>query len=993
MRRVLLLLTASLVLVVSAFAQERTVSGKVTSGEDGTIMPGVNVVLKGTTIGTVTDAEGNYKLNVPASGGILIFSFIGAKTTETEIGSRNVVDLVLQSDATELSELVVTGYSDISQKKLVSSVASVNGEAIQNVPMPDINQIIQGRATGVFSTSPSGQPGAAQRIRVRGTGSISAGRDPLYVIDGVIIQNGDITQQAETTDILANINPNDIENITVLKDASASALYGARAANGVILITTKRGKSGSSSITARAQYGVTLKNTGNFKFLSGREIWEYDRLVLANSGNSEAAIDALRPSSMLDSTFNWVDAAFRQGKTQNYEIQAQGGDDKTRYFVSGSYFEQDGILIESGFKRYSLRTNVDQKVNDKIDLSMNLNVSYTQGLNAVAGNRFASPLLGAFATTPLQNPINPNTGQLFTGREDNYIGFTGDNFLYSAPLNPVTNNNLRTIAKLAVGYNILDNVRLSQTIAADVTGVREKAFFDPTTNDGFDDNGSITESYSDQFSYTSQTKLSGNWLFADVHSVDALGVFELQRVAQSNFGTTGIGLASGKLQTLNSTATPQSVFGSDTDFSFLSYLGQVNYGYNDKYYASVSFRRDGSSRFGADVRYANFASIGASWRIIDEGFMSGVTFLSDLKLRASYGSTGNSELANFGSLGLYGFNAAYNGNPGSTPTQIANPLLSWETSYTTNLALDFGLFDNRIKGSVDVYDRTSENLLQNVPVSSTSGFTTAAQNLGKIQNRGLEFQITTDNLNSKDVRWTTDFNITLNRNKILELNNGEDIPNGSQLLREGEHIRSWYLQKWAGVNPANGTPLWYRADGTLTGTYAQAGRFLVGNPEPRYLGGLNNTVSYKGFSLNAFFYFAVGHEVYNQSRAFIESDGARFGFSVWDKAATDFWTEPGDIASRPQPRVGGNNASNSASTRYLENGSYLRLRNVVLSYNIPSSIVSKAGFKNARVYAQGQNLLTITEYTGFDPEMDESGNEFFRYPVGKSYTFGVELTF
>ncbi len=1001
MRKVLLLSLALLFAAGMALAQDRTVSGKVTSAEDGSPVPGANVVLKGTTNGVVTDMDGNYKLSVPDDGGVLVFSFIGMKTKEVEIGSQSVIDVVLESDAEQLAEVVVTGYSTVSQQKNVAAVSVVNSSEIETVPMPDINQLIQGKAAGVYSTAPSGQPGAAQNIRIRGVGSISAGRGPLYVVDGIIAEQGNFTQVTQTQDVLSNINPNDIESITILKDAAATALYGSRGSNGVILITTKRGKVGKSTITARAQYGVTLKNSGNFEMMDGPTVWEYERQVLRNSGFDEATIDAIRPQSMLDSTFNWVDAAFRQGKTANYEIQASGGNEKTRYFVSASAFAQDGILIESSFKRYSIRSNIDQVFNDRWEMGLNLNVSYTDQLNAVAGNRFSSPLLGAFVNTPLQHPINPNTGEYYTGQEPEWMIFTNDNFLYSAPLNPVTNNNLRTLGKFNLQFNILENLNISQVLAVDFIGIRESRFFDPTTNDGANDNGSIDEFYNQNVTLTSQTKLAGNWTFGSDHNLDALAVFEVQKADNESFGATGIGLASGKLKTLNSTATPQDVSGFRTGYSFVSYLAQVNYNYNNRYYFTGSIRNDGSSRFGKNNRNAMFWSVAASWRIMEEGFMSGVGFMDDLKLRVSYGTSGNANIGNFASRGLYSFGAAYLGQPGSAPSQIDNPDLTWEVSTSLNVGLDVSIIKSRINLGAEYYNRISSNLLLDVPISATSGFTSATRNIGKVRNSGLELVLNTINFDG-NFKWETNFNIAWNDNVILALNNDEDIidprDNFRKIYRVGESMGSWYIQEWAGVNPADGTPLWMQVDEnenptTPTGDYSQAGRRIVGDALPDFVGGITNTLSYKGFSLSFFFNFVYGNEVFNSSRRFIESDGQRFGWNNLVEAGQDYWKQPGDIVSRPQPLLGGNNASNSASTRYLEDGSYLRLRNVTLSYSLPSNFISKAGFQNIRIYAQGQNLWTLTNYSGFDPEMGVTGSEFFRYPVGKTISLGVDLTF
>jgi TonB-linked SusC/RagA family outer membrane protein len=1002
MRKCLLLGLAMLITAgMAAYGQDRTISGKVISAEDGSPLPGVNVVVKGTTTGAVTDIDGNYKFSIPAEGGILVFSFIGLVTQEIEIGSRSVIDLTMTSDVEQLAEVVVTGYSTTTQQKNIAAVSVVGAADIEDVPLPDVNQLLQGKAAGVYTTAPSGQPGAAQDIRIRGTGSISAGRGPLYVIDGIIAEQGDFTSVTQTNDVLSNINPNDIESLTVLKDASATALYGSRGSNGVILITTKRGKVGKSTITARAQYGVVLKNTGNFDMMDAQTVWDYERQIMVNSGISPADIDLRRPASMLDSTFNWVDAAFKQGSTANYELQASGGSENTRYFVSASVFSQDGTLIESNFKRFSVRSNIDQTLSEKWELGLNLNVSYTDQLNATAGNRFASPLLGAFVNSPLQSPINPETGELYTGQENEFNIFTGDNFLYSAPLNPVINNNLRTLGKLNLQYNILDNLNISQVVALDFVSIREGRFFDPTTNDGANDNGSIDEFYNQNITLTSQTKAAGNWTIGDKHNLDALAVFEVQNTTRENFGATGIGLATGKLKTLNSTATPQDVSGFFTDFSFVSLLAQANYNYDNRYYFSGSVRNDASSRFGANNRNATFWSVGASWRIIEESFMSGASWLNDLKLRSSYGTSGNANIGNFASRGLYAFGAAYLGQPGSAPSQIDNPDLTWEVSASLNVGLDVSVLNSRVNISGEYYNRISSDLLLDVPISSTSGFTTATRNIGEVKNTGVELVLNTVNFDGEFL-WTTDFNISWNNNEVLALNNDEDIinPPGNfrKIYRVGESMGSWYIEEWAGVNPADGTPLWMQTDEdenptTTTGSFSLAGRRIVGDAIPDFTGGITNTMSYKGISLSFFFNFVYGNKVFNSSRRFIESDGQRFGWNHLAEAGQDYWQNPGDIASRPQPLLGGNNSSNSASTRYLEDGSYLRLRNVTLGYSFPQAWMDKAGMQKLRIYVQGVNLWTLTNYSGFDPEMDETGSEFFRYPVGKTISVGLDLTF
>ena len=988
-----LLLVCGLSLQVWA---QSVVKGTVTDSQSGQPLEGATVLVKGTTVGMFTDDDGNYRLELPANAEILVFTYVGKVRLEVPLAGRSVVNVAMESDDVSLEEVVVTGYSTQSRQKSISSVAIIGKEAVENVPMPDVNQLIQGRAPGVYSTASSGQPGAAQTIRIRGTGSISGGRNPLYVIDGIIVNNGDFTTQTESNDILSNINPNDIESINILKDATATALYGARAANGVVVITTKTGREGKTVFTLRGQYGFTEPNQGNWEMMNAQEQLQFEREVLEDSGFDPADIDAIRPTSLADVDTDWADLAFRTGTQQMYELSAQGGSNKTQFFVSGNFFEQEGVLIESAFKRYSVRSNVRHRATTKLDFSLNFNVSYTNQLNATAGNRFSSPLAGSFTNSPWTRYKDPVTGELLVGNESadiiNHRSLVGDNFLRSVPLNPVTNNNLRTLGNFTIGYQIFPWLRIQEKAAIDFVSIKENNFFDPTTPDGIDTNGQINNAYNENITYTSQTILSGGKTFGEHHNFDALAAFEFQKNDNTGFSATGIGLASGKLQTLNSTAEPQSVGGFGSEYAFISYLGQANYNFKDRYYLTGSFRRDGSSRFGENNQWANFYSVGGSWRISEEPFMDNIGVISNLKVRASYGTSGNAAIGNFASLGLYGFGGAYNGLPASAPSQVPNPDLTWEKQAITNIGLDFGFFNERITGSVEVYNRDSDDLLLNVPISSTSGFTTAIQNIGEVNNQGLEAVLTVKIFDGKKFKWVSDFNISFNRNEVVALNDTSDIGNGNQVIRVGEPVRSWYLREWAGVNPADGTPLWRDSEGGVTGTWGSAPREIVGNAEPDFLGGWTNTISYGGLSFSAFFYFVQGHEVYLSSTTFIDSDGRRFGWNHIKEAA-DRWRQPGDISERPQALVGGNNNATSGSTRYLDDGSYIRLRNATLAYNLPLRWIDKIGLTGVRVYAQGQNLITITDFRGYDPELAENGSEFFRYPNGKVYNFGIDVNF
>lgn len=992
-------------LVSSAWAQ-RTITGTVTSA-DGTL-PGATVQIKGTQQGTQTDIDGRYSLEVPEGTETLVYRFVGYKTVEETVGNRTVIDVTMADAA--LDEVFVTGYTgNKTREELISAISVVSGEEIAQVPLTDINQLIQGRVAGAQTTSSVGQPGAVAQIRVRGTGSVGANRNPLYVIDGVIIQdspdlsaiyaNTGGTATSLIQDPLSNINPNDIENITVLKDAVAVALYGSRGANGVILVTTKAGKGGKTKFKLSSQYGTTTPNFNEYKPLSTDQFIDYYSEALANSGFGPDDIAAEFPAELRNINTNWVDEAFRTGTTQSHDLSASGGSDKTTFFLSGSYFEQQGILIGSEFKRYSGRVNVNHKANDKLSFGTQLNVSYADRRSASPGNQFNSPLLGAYLNAPFDSPRDPITGELVNGV--GYYTFIQDNFVRTAELNKRLSGTFRTLGNVSASYKIIKGLSIDGKVGIDWVNLSEKSNNDLTTNDGEADAGSITQGVTENFTLTTQAVLRYNRVFNQVHTFDVLAGAETQSNKNNSFGATGVGFADGLLLTLNSAATPQSAFGASSDNTFASFFANANYSYMGKYRLTASIRRDGSSRFGANNVAATFGAVGASWSIKEESFLKDVEIINLLKIRAGYGLSGNANFStqsspnnNFPSLGLYGFGAAYNNQAGSLPTQIANPDLKWERTSQLDIGLDFAILKERINGSIDWYSRESVDLLFEVPVPSTTGFTTRNDNIGKIRNTGVEVQVVTRNVvgGKEGVSWTSTFLYTANRNEVVSLPDGQDIIQGTQILREGEPIRSFYLRDYQGADPATGQPTWLTEEGTLTSSYGAANRRLVGNAVPKWYGSFINTVSYKGIDFSALLYFVQGNDLYNDTRRIADADGAFFGLNQTSATLEDRWQQPGDIASRPQVLLGGNRNANQASTRYLEDGSYVRLRNVTLGYTLPMSIISKAKLAGVRVYVQGTNLFTATNYTGFDPEADESGTEFFRYPNGKALTFGIDIS-
>jgi len=998
---------------VSAFAQQRTITGTVTGKDDGLPLPGVSVKVKGTKIGTLTGSNGAYSLNVPTSSTTLEFSYIGYTPISREI-TGGVIDAILTTDSKGLSEVIITGYG--SQERGKSAIAStvVKAKDIENIPITNINDILQGKAAGVSVMSTSGQPGASSDVRIRGVGSISASSSPIYVIDGIIMERGQFAKdQAEisstnSNDVLSNINPNDIENVTVLKDASALAMYGSRGANGVIVITTKRGKAGESVVDFTAQAGTIKPSFGNWKMMSGAKTYDYERAVLKLNGTSQADIDADYPASMLNKTFDWVDAAFKNGKSQTYDLSVRGGNEKTTHALSAGYFKQDGTVPNSAFERFTSNLSVDTKAKDWLKMGLSFNTSFSNQRNADDGGYYSSPILSALVNSPLHVYPYKTDGSLFTGQEADYGGFTGDNFLYSNRLNYNKVKQLRGIGKAYVEAKITPWLSAKQTVGIDLIQAATKTYFDPTTGNGIGGtpatSGQLIQSQNNVYTFTSQSSLFGRFNLDDNrHQFDYLALTEYQRFNSTSFYADGKGSADAKLQELGTFGTPNGVGGGQSEYSFLSYLGQINYTYNNKYSLTSSIRRDGSSKFGANNRYATFYAVGGSWKIIEEEFMKNQHILSDLRLRSSYGTSGVANFPdndNYLAQQLYTYSGiTYDGVAGSAPNTPGNPDLTWEKSKQFDLGLEMAFLGNRFRATVDYYNRKSSNLLLKVPVSRTSGFSTTFRNVGAVVNKGLELSLSSDNFKSQDgFNWTTDFNFSYNKNEVTELFNNQDIPGGSLgRTTVGQPLNSWFLPVWAGVDPKNGDPLWYLADGkTTTNSYATASktenRKYVGSSIPKFNFGLNNTFRYKDFDLSFFVYAMTGAKIYDQTLSYIDSDGARWGWAYFEDADKDYWTTPGQNAARPKPTSSGNKNSSSASTRWIEKGDYIRLRNVTLGYTLPKQFAEKLKLSSLRVFVNGVNLVTITGYKGVDPEGDLSGNDVFKYPVSKSITAGIKVS-
>ncbi|WP_374166159.1 SusC/RagA family TonB-linked outer membrane protein [Arcticibacter sp. MXS-1] len=1036
MKRFLSFLFYAVLLVSVATAQERTITGTVTGRDDKLPLPGVSIRVKGTQIGTQTSGNGQYSIKVPGSNSVLVFSYVGYAAQEIQVGARANVDVALGTDAKQLGEVVVVGYGTQSRKSITGAVTRIGGDAVANIPVPSLESAIQGRAAGVFVEAQNGKLGQGIKIRVRGSSSISAGNEPLYVVDGLPITTDNLSNSGGSTSPLADLNQNDIESIQVLKDASASAIYGSRASNGVVIITTKKGKAGRTNVNFNTYYGWS-KPTNKRKFLNAEQYVTLLRQAAVNgapalveSGDFETEQDVIdfvesrlrRYSAGNDDykTFkvntNWQDQVIQDAPVQNYNLTFNGGSEKTKFYISATYNDQKGFIISNRINQYNIRTNLENKVNDWLNIGANLNFVRTLNKRLPGDNAFANPYQ-ITALSPITPAIDPRTG-LTSGALDLATG--EPNGTYPAYFNPVLSaenayyNTLvyRNLGNVFADVKLLPELNFRTEVGGDVLNQNEDSYYGRLNVRNIGTPNGFGASYNTSvLNINTNNFFQFNKTFASDHKIDAvLGTsYQMQRINTSS--AQGQQFPSDAYKQLISSADIIGGSSTETQYSLLSYFTRINYSYNNKYLLSLSGRIDGSSRFGDDHKYGFFPAASAGWILTEEDFLKDNRVLSNLKVRASYGVTGNSEISNFASRGLYSA-FSYAGTPGARPTQLANPDLKWESTSQLDLGLDFGFLNGRITGEFDVYDKRTKDLLLNIPVPGTSGFTTVYRNIGKLRNKGLEFNLNSYNLTGS-FQWSTNLNFSMNRNKITGL--GGQLINGSSgvnIAKEGEAIGVFYIPEYAGVDPQNGDALYYKntvnsdgsIDRTKTNNYSEAQRIVAGNPNPKFIAGLGNNFSYKGFDLSVLLQATYGNKIYNGAGIYMSASGSN-GFDNQTEDQAGAWQKPGDQTNVPQARLYSGNGA-EISTRYMTSGSYLRVKNVTLGYNLPKSVLTKIKLQSLRVYATAINLATITKYKGWDPEVNSddfassttSGNinqgyDFYSAPQAKTITFGVNVGF
>jgi TonB-dependent starch-binding outer membrane protein SusC len=1013
-------------------AQTREITGKITDQKDGTPLVGATITVKGSKLSTATAADGTFSLTVPAGAKTLVISSVGFTSKETAVSGN--ISLSLAAGDNALSEVVVVGYGTKIKRDLTGSVARVSAKELNNTPVTSFESALQGRAAGVLVEQQNGKLGQGIKVRIRGASSVSAGSEPLYVVDGVPVTVTNLSSNGAQTNPLADINTNDIESIEILKDASSAAIYGSRGSNGVVLITTKRGKAGKSKIDF-GYFTGTQEPTRLREFMNAQQFVEYSRQAGVGAGRYEyrlglwdteqegidenvAFVESRlkRYSAGNDDykTFkvntDWQKQAFQRAPISQYDISLSGGNEKTTFFMAGQFLDQTGIIKANSLKRYNGRINLDHKVNSWLTAGMNMSFARTLNYRVSNDNAFSTPLQSV-ALSPITPLIDPRTG-LLSGEFSPTTGQPNTNYpVYYNPMLNVKGANYNTFVNRMLG-NLYGQAQLAKGLTfrtefgVDQLNQTEEAYYGPITqrNSSYPRGGGFTTA--DQIlNFNTNNFLRYVTNIKDVHSFDIIGGMSYQDQNLFSQGATGEAFPSTSYRKLVSAGTKSDATSTETEFSFLSYFSRVNYKLMDKYLVALSGRFDASSRFSPNNRWGFFPAASVGWIVSEESFLKNSKWLSFLKAKASYGLTGNAEIGNYPWQGLFTGDAAYGGIPGQRPSQLANPDLKWETTASADFGLEFGIFNNRLTAEVDYYVRNTKDLLLAQEVPGTSGFSSIIRNLGKLNNRGFEFSISSENIVTRDFRWTTNLNFGLNKNKITDLN-GQELGVGNiNRAREGQPIGVFVGREFAGADPANGDAVWYKntvdaagkVDRTPTSNYNDAKEVVLGNPNPDFIYGMRNSLSYKGLELDIFLQGVQGNKVYDGGGQYMSASGSNgFDNQTTDQLAA--WKKAGDITMVPEARTFYANGTDPSS-RWLYRGSYLRVKQLTLGYNLPKSVISKLRIERAKFYVRGQNLFTFTKYKGWDPEVNadhqdtniNQGNDFYSVPQLRTIIFGISV--
>jgi TonB-linked SusC/RagA family outer membrane protein len=997
MRKIFITSVCLFLIVLGAWAQNKTISGKVTDDKTGNPLAGVSVTVKGTPGGTQTDPDGSFTLSVPSSSRILVFSFVGYGSKEVDLGNSNIINTSLSvDDGKSLDEVVVVAYGEQQRKKVTGSVAKLSGRQFENVPLPSVESILQGKVAGLQSLAPTGQPGAAQQIRIRGIGSINASSEPLFVVDGIPINTGDPSNLTNSSNLLASFNPNDIESVSVLKDASAASIYGSRAANGVIIINTKKGKAGKTKVRVDGEFGSNTRayfpSAG--KPLNKAELNELFSEGLTNYGFPQADVDGIMDQLGFNSdrNYDWLDLVSRHGQQQQVNVSASGGDAKTQFFLSGGFFKQQSPVLGADLKRYSASLNLKHQLSKSIAVGTTLNLSSFKQTGEFESSGFRNPIIAAMGLLPTQEAFNPDG----TPNIDKSVFDQIYNPLATMIYDKQNNQTSKFLGSVFGEYKILDNLKLTSRFGIDYNNVEEYLYYNPLFGDAQATQGHTYNNYNRIYNYIWTNLADYNFRTLGERLDGSITVgYEAQKSQAYTQAADGEVVPKNRNLAYPVPAVPKTATVDGSDYSFTSLLSRAQINFLNRYSLSGSIRRDGSSRFGSNNRFGTFWSVGAAWNIDEESFMLDSKVISALKLRASYGVNGNAGIGNYDWRSIYLFTTTYNGSPGSVQANVGNPNLTWEQNKPFNVGLEVGFLDNRITLETDYYIRKTENLLLEEPLSNTSGFQTFDNNVGAMENRGLEVTINATPVRTKNFSWTISANASWNRNKVTRLREGtNEIIGNPFTLQVGKDVQSYLLRQWAGADPTNGDPQWY-IDGTKqskTNDFSEADRVLVGSASPKGFGGVSTSLVYKFITLDAQLNYQYGNYVYNQWDFIFLGDGAFLGLNQ-NRKQLQRWQNPGDVTDVPKYVLANGTSSNEVSTRYLYKGDFMRLRNVTLGFDIPAKWIEKIHLTKLNIYLRGTNLWTKTfdDNLTMEPEQPVNGVSDLQYFIPKSYTVGISI--
>ena len=975
-RGFLLFVSLAVMAIQSLFAQNFSVKGTVFDGEMNEPLIGVTIMQEGTNNGVITDIDGSYSIEIKGvAEATLVYSYIGMQSQQHVVTPQtHKLDITMKSDAQMVDEVVVVAYGVRKKGTIAGSVSTVKSEKMENVPAPSFDQALQGQSAGLTVISNSGEPSKAAVFQIRGTNSINSGTAPLFILDGVPISSADFN----------TLSPNDIESISVLKDASSTSIYGARAANGVVVITSKRGLSmDKAKVTLRAQYGFSQLARTNWELMNTPERIAFEK---------EIGIDAGQDYNLLSRTdINWLDMVFNdRAPLQNYEISVNRATDRLNYYVSGGFYDQEGIAQSSEFRRYNLRANAEVKASSWLKIGTNTMSAYEETQQADDGSyTIVTPISASRFMLPYWNPYKKD-GSLATIKDGSWAGTSENPILYMEQ-NPVKYKKYKVLSTVYAEITPIENLTIRSQFGVDYTHTTAfmQSFPSLSVNNGL---GTAARRSTDMLSLTETTTANYRFNIKDDHQFNVMLGQEGVDYRYEGFDVYSKGQTNDFLTNVSAGTRASSWADTFSSYAYLSFFLRGEYNYKDLYYADFSVRTDASSRFGKDHRWGTFWSLGFMWNAKQENFLKDIDWLTNAQVALSTGTSGNSEIPNYDHLALVAGGPNYNDEAGIYPAQSGNEELGWEQTWSNNVGVRLG-FWNRANLNVEFYHKKTTNMLMSVPESyAVTGEGYRWKNVGAMVNRGVEISADGDIIRTKDFVWNVSANVSYNMNKLTELYNGvEEYVNSTTGVKfmVGHSVHEFFLNRYAGVNPANGDALWYDKDGNITNEYRESDKVMTGKTfDSPWMGGFGTTLSWKGFQLSAQFSWMAKRFVMNNDRFFEESNGLYTVYNQSRRLLYDRWKKPGDLTDIP--RYG---EVAQLDDRFLENASFMRLKNLSLAYTLPQSLLKKSKFfTSARIYIQGQNLWTITGFNGLDPEVASNVYQA-QYPATRQFTFGAELSF